>query len=299
MFIAPCGSTVIFEATGNSTKPAKHLGLSEKRINLPSTLHKYLTLDMYGKNSGTGNAQLSPRSKIISLGLNQVEAPPLRFRPLVKAADFPFSDQAERNDQQQKYQSTNYDYDHEYEQDTGSKYEKDYPPSPEQLRSQYTEFQKQLIAEQMSGNYDHGHNDGRAKTLAKGLEYQGYLSAPSPAGVDKEKLLARYAEYQKKLVADETHLIEPTRQKFVRKIDEDYGPGLVIGKQTDKETDYRAKREAQAAYGRQLSNDIRSKPIAGTAECAFSMCTYSLAMLGTFLYILTGHLHVLYCRVSL
>lgn len=221
---------------------------------------------MFNKTSDSVNPSLSPRSKTISLGLNQVNAPPLRFRPLVKAADFPFLDQTEKNAYQQKYQGdNNYGYDNEYQQDTGSNYEQDYPPSPDQLRGQYTEFQKQLIAEQLSGNYDHGNNNSdRARTLAQGLQYQGHLS---PSGADKEKLRAKYAEYQKKQVLEETHLIEPTRQKFVRKnVDEDFGPGLVIGKQTDKESEYRSKREAQAAYQRQLSNDIRSKPIAGTAS---------------------------------
>lgn len=215
---------------------------------------------MYGKTSGSVNPNLSPRSKIISLGLNQVEAPPLRFRPLVKAADFPFTDQVDRTENKQNFQNTQYDY---YNDEAESKaYDQgSFPPSPDELRSQYTDFQKQLIAEQLSGNYDHEQDESRAQTLAHGLEYQGYLSASSPTGAE---LRMKYADYQKKMVADETHLIEPTRQKFVRKnIDEDFGPGLVIGKQMDKETEYRTKREAQAAYQRQLSNDIRSKPISG------------------------------------
>jgi hypothetical protein len=210
------------------------------------------------------NGALSPRSKMISLGLSNVETVPLRFRPLVKADAYPSpqNDRTQSNQKQgnQYHEEESYDYG-DYKEDYKNSYNYQSEPSPEELRTQYTEFQRKIIAEQMSGNYDHNTvSPERAKALPQGLEYQGYLSAPSPRG-NKPK----FADYARVLGDDKTSEIQQTRRKFVRHIDEDVAngklEGLVIGKQTDKESQFRAKREQQAAYQRQLTNDLRSKPV--------------------------------------
>jgi len=212
---------------------------------------------------------------MISLGLSAVDAPPVRYRPPVKAADFPFTNPSSNTNNngynaQYQQQPPSYEYDNDsYGNDNESAYyeQKQEPVSAAELRAQYTEFQRKLIAEQASGDYDHHHDqyDERAKPLSMGLQYQGTQGSKTAILTDKERMAAKYAEYQKRMEDEQAHSIEPSRQKFVRKnaADDVYAnlPGLVIGKQTDKDTDFRNKRDAQAAYQRQLTEDLRSKPV--------------------------------------
>eukprot|EP01032_Pedospumella_encystans_P025297 gene25297-28597_t len=217
---------------------------------------------MYGTSSNSGAANMSPRSKMISLGLSAVDAPPVRYRPPVKAADFPFTNSPNRNNDA-NYEKAYEPYDYKYDNGDNDYYEPSPAPS-EDLRSQYTEFQKKLIAEQASGNFDHNYSqyDERAKALSLGQSYQGGAASVEN---NREKAVAKYAEYQKRVEADQSKGIEQTRQKYVRKnaADDVYAdlPGLVIGKQTDKDTEFRNKRDAQAAYQQQLTADLRSKPV--------------------------------------
>lgn len=197
------------------------------------------------------------------MGLSSVETVPLRFRPLVKAQDYPSpagQDNPDFTRIPHKPQAPALASNDSHWQDT------DFPPSPDELRSQYTEFQRKIIAEQMSGDYQHySQSPERAATLRQGMDYEGNVGQTSPRTsprVDKARLNA----YAQKLEADRSAAIEQTRKKFVRNIDEDYVEGkmggLAIGTQMDKETMQRTKREKQAAYQQQLENDLRSRPIA-------------------------------------
>ena len=217
---------------------------------------------MYSRAGNSDAANMSPRSKMISLGLSAVEAPPQRYRPPVKAADFPFThnnNNNNRGDEYQYQQQPEYNQNNQYDNGKNS-YDNDYDSaydqqSADELTAQYAEYQQRKQSEeqyyQPAPQYD---------------DQSQYQAKSTTQLTDKQRALAKYADYQRKLEGDQAQGIEQTRQKYVRKnaADDVYAnlPGLVIGNQTDKETQFRNKRDAQAAYQQQLANDQRSKPVA-------------------------------------
>jgi hypothetical protein len=207
---------------------------------------------MYAAYSKADN-QLSPRSKVLSVGLTSMEPTPLRFRPLAKAADYFRDEELRAPSDQSRAQGYRL-------MDTGGGDFKNLSgsgsPSDEELRSQYTEFQRKLIAEQLSQQNDFRMAPSdRPQALTKAVDITGDLSPRS--------LRPKYNAYTSQLERDQNAAIEQTRKKFVRNIDEDSANmvGLAIGRQLDKDALLRSKRDQQMAYQQQLVNDARAKPV--------------------------------------
>jgi hypothetical protein len=226
---------------------------------------------MYGR-SGASNG-ISPRSKILSLGVSAPETVPLRFRPLPKAADFPFESPNKYNEHNQYQNQDAYGGgggggggDYGSSSNADDYYQPQEPPAGHDFedKEHYSDFQKRMIDQHAAAIYAEAERakSSRVQNLTLGLQSTANNEV-SPRIVDREEFRTKYAEYQKKLVADEAQPVEQTRAKFVRKPSEECGPGLVIGRQSDPATDFRQKREAQAAYKEKLLSDMQSRPIAG------------------------------------
>mmetsp|Transcript_22681 Transcript_22681/g.37846 ORF Transcript_22681/g.37846 Transcript_22681/m.37846 type:complete len:448 (-) Transcript_22681:98-1441(-) len=224
--------------------------------------------------SGANVYSDGPRSKMISLGLKNLQHSPVRFRPLPKASDFPF---------EAPKVSSGRDQHEDYSPSKTSFYAKFHEKDPNVLRDQLTDFQKQLIAEQNSFESKYPDsmldesNIPKDKVLSLGLKYKAGPISPrgiSPRGyplahppLERDEVRSKANEFARKLQLDEEqNAITPSRAKFVRPGLVDYDPNhpdnyLAIGSQIDKDVMLQQKRQQQIDYQQQLSQDMLSKPV--------------------------------------
>ena len=124
----------------------------------------------------------------------------------------------------------------------------------DQLRTDYTDFQKKVISEQgFYGGQDYIPDDGLSEYKDASYSPRGGYTYSLPVTVRDPLQLG-----------DQSLPIEQTRKKFIRKTElDEYKPTgeFAIGRQDDQESLRRQKVQNQMSYQEQLKNDQQLKPV--------------------------------------
>jgi hypothetical protein len=222
--------------------------------------------------SPRSEASAPVRSKMISLGMNNLQPQNPRLRPQPRASDFPFDDAANvgyvpgANPDQRDYSPRRNEYYKKFLENDRLSLAQQKADVEKYMREKEEVMQMPAREKVLSGGSGLSYTEQMEYTAPPRDQEPYSFGSYTPTEPDSSRgeKQTKAMEYMIKLDTDANAAIKPTRAAFVRVGLKDFDPKhpdnyLAIGSQMDKTSLLKQKRDGQAVYQQQLAKDLLTK----------------------------------------